>query len=126
MMILKKDAKGRWVARNTRTLHGLRGSLATFLLQRRRASRCRDFYVAFTDGEEQVLAAQYRKYLATGRKHKNKYALMFLDHCTQECDYPNMVVGYNKIPFITHHNLTERFTVIKPVRLEPRLSVNFF
>ena len=126
MMILKKDDKGRWVARNTRTLHGLRVSLAAFLLQRRRASRCRDFYIAFTDGEEEVLATQYRKYFAIGRTHQTRYAIKMLELCVEGCNSSNMVVDHNKIPFVTHHDLTDRFTVIKPVRLEPRLSVNFF
>ncbi len=126
MMILKKDAKGRWVARNTRTLHGLRGSLATFLLQRRRASRCRDFYVAFTDGEEEVLATQYRKYLATKRRSRDTHAITMLELCVEECNSSYMVADYSLIPDVGRHDLTERFTVIKPIRLKPRLSVNFF
>ncbi len=116
MQIWKKDQKGRWVARQSHSLHQLhhRMSLTQFILRQSRSSTS-GIFIIFTDGEVDSLVSDFNRYLVEKKNRKwcriTKAVNMLISYVRhlQERGIATAVVN---LPQHNAHDFEEKFEIV--------------
>ncbi len=118
MQIWKKDDKGRWLARQSDSLHQLhhRMSLAQFVLKQKRFNHP-GIFIIFTEGEVDTLASEFNRYLVEGKSTRwcrTTKALNMLKCYVRHLERKGAAVVIISLPQHNAHDFEEDFKVVPP------------
>ncbi len=127
MQIWKKDDKGRWLARQSHSLHQLhhRMSLAQFLLQQKRCSSP-GVFVIFTEGEVDTLASEFNRYLVETKSLRwcrITKAVIMLASYVWRLNKKGIAPMVIRLPEHHNHDLGETFEIVPNRRSKTYIGI---
>lgn len=118
MQIWKKDSRGRWLARQSDSLHQLhhKMSLTQFILRQKRLYKS-GIFIIFTDGEVDTLASDFNRYLVEGRGMRwcriTKAVNMIMCY-VRHLEGTGIATVIVNLPRHNTHDFEETFEVVPP------------